>query len=122
MNYVDNFDSNDFLARLVTELKGELDNKKAIRPVIIDVKSLTSIADYMLIADAKNDSQLDAMKDAVYKKCLSFDIFPRSIEGSNKNGWIVMDYNEITIHLFLSEQRKFYDLERIWGDGRIYTD
>lgn len=122
MNYVENFDSDDFLARLVTELKCELDNKKANRPVIIDVKSLTAVADYLLIADAKNDSQLNAMKDAVYKKCLSLDIFPRSIEGSDKNGWIVMDYNEITIHLFLSEQREFYDLERIWGDGKIYTD
>ncbi len=122
MNDIEAFDTDDFIARLVAEIKEELENKKAVRPVIIDIKSLTAIADYMIIADAKNDSQLDAMKDAVYKKCLSKDIYPRAIEGSSKNGWIVMDYNEIAVHLFISEQRAFYNLERIWGDGKIYTD
>ena len=93
-----------------------LEEKKAEDVRILDVSSLTEIGDYFVLASANNKNQLEAMVDAVEEKLLKNGTVPRSIEGKPQDGtlWILMDYNDIIIHLFTKEGREFYDLERIW--------
>lgn len=95
-----------------------LDEKKGENICIIDIRGISIIADYFIIVNGSNINQLDALTDNVEKKMREAGIHPRQTEGKS-SGWILMDYNDIVIHIFSKEDREFYDLERIWNDGKI---
>ena len=88
-----------------------LEDKKAEDVKIIDIREISPIADFFIIADGMNQNQIQAMRDAV-------DLKVRQVEGNQSSTWILMDYNDIIIHIFSKEDRLFYDLERIWKDGK----
>ena len=96
-----------------------LEDKKAEDVTVIDITGVSSIADYFIIANGNNVNQLSAMKDAVDEVMYKEGIRPKQIEGNAKSTWILMDYQDIIVHLFSKEDRLFYDLERIWRDGKI---
>ncbi|MCR5271873.1 MAG: ribosome silencing factor [Lachnospiraceae bacterium] len=95
-----------------------LDDKKAIDIQIIDISELSVLADYFVIASADNVNQLSAMQDSVDEAMYKSQIHARQIEGNRDSTWILMDYNDVIVHLFSKEDRLFYDLERIWRDGK----
>lgn len=96
-----------------------LRDKKAEDVTVIDITGVSSIADYFIIANGNNQNQLTAMQDAVDKALYKAGLHAKQIEGNNKSTWILMDYEDIIVHLFSKEDRLFYDLERIWRDGKI---
>ncbi len=98
-----------------------LDDKKAIDIQIIDISELSVIADYFIIASADNSNQLLAMQDAVDEEMYKNKIHARQIEGNRDSTWILMDYDDVIVHLFSKEDRLFYDLERIWRDGKLLS-
>ena len=87
-----------------------LEDKKAEDIRIIDISEVSVIADYFIIADGSNQNQLQALYKAGYHV--------KQVEGNQRSSWILMDYNDIIIHIFSKEDRMFYDLERIWRDGK----
>ncbi len=104
-------------AREKAELAVEaLEDKKAEEVKILDVSTLTEIADHFVLATANNRNQLEALVDAVEEKLGKNGIIPKSIEGKPQDNtqWILMDYHDVIIHIFTKEGREFYDLERIW--------
>ena len=96
-----------------------LRDKKAEDVTVIDITGVSSIADYFIIANGNNQNQLTAMHDAVDEALYKAGLHAKQIEGNNKSTWILMDYEDIIVHLFSKEDRLFYDLERIWRDGKI---
>ena len=88
-----------------------LRDKKAEDVTVIDITGVSSIADYFIIANGNNQNQLTAMQDAVDEALYKAGLHAKQIEGNNKSTWI--------LHLFSKEDRLFYDLERIWRDGKI---
>jgi ribosome-associated protein len=96
-----------------------LRDKKAEDITVIDITGVSSIADYFIIANGNNQNQLTAMQDAVDEALYKTGLHAKQIEGNNKSTWILMDYEDIIVHLFSKEDRLFYDLERIWRDGKI---
>lgn len=98
-----------------------LDDKKAEDIRVIDIQGVSSIADYFIIANGTNNNQLAAMKDAVEEELYKNQLVPKQIEGNNNSTWILMDYQDIIVHLFSTEDRHFYDIERIWKDGTELT-
>lgn len=96
-----------------------LRDKKAEDVTVIDITGVSSIADYFIIANGNNQNQLNAMQDAVDEALYKAGLHAKQIEGNNKSTWILMDYEDIIVHLFSKEDRLFYDLERIWRDGKI---
>ncbi len=96
-----------------------LDEKKAEDIKMLDISKVTVIADYFIIAGASNDRQVKALADNVEDKLGKAGITPKSVEGYQNANWILMDYQDVIIHIFNQEQRLFYDLERIWTDGRV---
>lgn len=96
-----------------------LRDKKAEDITVIDITGVSSIADYFIIANGNNQNQLTAMQDAVDEVLYKAGLHAKQIEGNNKSTWILMDYEDIIVHLFSKEDRLFYDLERIWRDGKI---
>ena len=94
-----------------------LDDKKASDIRIIDIRDISVIADYFIVASAGNINQLGALQDAVDEKMYKNGHKGGHIEGNRESTWILMDYEDVIIHLFSSEDRLFYNLERIWKDG-----
>ncbi len=94
-----------------------LADKKAEDIRVIDIREISVLADYFVIASAANANQvqaiLDAVEEALHKK--GYDL--GKVEGNSRSSWILMDYKDIIVHLFSKEDRLFYDLERIWQDG-----
>lgn len=98
-----------------------LEEKKGEDIRIIEIAGVTTIADYFIISNGTNDSQVQAMADSVKEELLKAGYNPKQIEGIRNKSWILMDYGDIVIHIFSKEDRIFYDLERIWKDGKILS-
>ena len=96
-----------------------LEDKKAEDIKVIDIHEVSSIADYFIIANGSNQNQLSAMQDAVDEAMYKSGLHARQIEGNQNSTWILIDYNDVIVHLFSKEDRLFYDLERIWKDGKV---
>ena len=95
-----------------------LSAKKAEDIRVIDISDVSSLGDYFIIASGGSRPQLEAMRDEVDEKLSREGFEVRSIEGGDGAKWILMDYGDIVVHIFDRENRLFYDLERIWRDGK----
>ena len=95
-----------------------LEDKKAEDMHVIDIGEVSTLADYFIIASGSNKNQMQAMQDAVDEKLSKAGFEPKHIEGNNNATWILMDYGDVIVHIFDKENRLFYDLERIWRDGK----
>lgn len=95
-----------------------LEDKKAEDIRIIDISEVSVLADYFIIASGSNRSQIQAMTDHVDEVLGRAGAARRQIEGYESAGWVLMDYSDIIVHIFDQENRLFYDLERIWRDGK----
>ncbi|MBQ8638093.1 MAG: ribosome silencing factor [Lachnospiraceae bacterium] len=95
-----------------------LDEKKANRISVIDIEKISVLADCFMIADGENKNQVQAMADNVEEEMLKAGYHCKSITGYQSGSWILMDYQDIVVHIFGREDRMFYDLERLWRDGR----
>ena len=96
-----------------------LEDKKAENIQLIDISEVSAVADYFVVTNGTNMSQIQALSDSVEEKLIVNEIRPRNIEGYNTANWILMDYNDFLVHIFDRESRGFYDLERIWRDGKV---
>lgn len=96
-----------------------LDDKKAIDIRVLDITEISVLADYFIIASGSNQNQVQAMVDNVQEQLHKAGFTPRQVEGYRSANWILLDYGDIVIHVFDQENRLFYDLERIWRDGRL---
>lgn len=107
------------LLDIVKKAVAALEDKKAEDIKVIDIHEVSSIADYFIIANGSNQNQLSAMQDAVDEAMYKSGLHARQIEGNQNSTWILIDYNDVIVHLFSKEDRLFYDLERIWKDGKV---
>lgn len=94
-----------------------MDDKLAKDIKIIDISKVSVFADYFLIANGTNRNQVQAIADNVDEVMHKAGYSVKSTEGFQTANWILMDYNDIIVHVFSEEDRAFYDLERIWKDG-----
>ena len=95
-----------------------LEDKKAEDIRVIEIKDISVIADYLIIANGTNSSQVQALVDNVDEKLSEAGVSNKRIEGTRNSSWVLMDYNDVIVHVFSREDRLFYDLERIWRDGK----
>ena len=95
-----------------------IDDKKALDIKVIDIREVSVIADYFVIASGSNLNQVQAIVDNVEEQLGRAGFEPKQIEGTRNSNWILMDYGDLIIHVFDEENRLFYDLERIWRDGQ----
>ena len=96
-----------------------LEEKKAKDLKLLDISDVSVLADYFIIASGSNYNQVQAMADEVEEKLGQAGYTPRQVEGYQTANWILMDYQDIIIHIFDEENRLFYDQERIWRDGNL---
>ncbi len=96
-----------------------LEDKKAEEIKIIDISEVSVIADYFIIANGTNRSQIQALSDHVEEILGKAGAPLRQIEGYQNANWVLLDFHDVIIHIFDKENRLFYDLERIWRDGKL---
>lgn len=94
-----------------------LDSKKAQNLMLLEVRAITALTEYMLIATGNTDNHIRSLCDEVEKKMNESGEMVYHREGFRGDTWIVMDFSGVIVHVFTPEQRKFYDLERLWGDA-----
>jgi len=107
-------------SRQMTRIAVEaLEDKKAGDITIIDISAISVMADYFVIASASSANQTEALMDSVDEKLVKAGVKGGQTEGVKTSGWVLMDYGDLIVHIFDKENRLFYDLERIWKDGKV---
>ncbi|MDR3121083.1 MAG: ribosome silencing factor [Clostridiales bacterium] len=100
-----------------------LEDKKARGIVAIDVEKVTILADSFIICSGTSTTHIRALADEVEKALnLEFGIVFNHREGYGSARWVLLDYGDIVVHIFHEEDRKFYDIERLWADGIVTYD
>ena len=97
-------------------------DKKATDLDVLSVGALTSIADYFILASATNERQATAIADNVVERLKKeMNVKPLLIEGTTPGRWVLLDFGDFIVHIFTEEVRRFYGLERLWGDAPNVT-
>ncbi|MEE8885627.1 MAG: ribosome silencing factor [Eubacteriales bacterium] len=107
-------ETKDFLKLTVNALE----DRKGVNIRVIDISKVSTIADYFVIASGTNRTQVQALADSVDETLGKAGLPAKSIEGYSGARWILMDFGDIVVHIFDKDSRDFYDLERIWRDGK----
>src|SRR5215211_806479 len=92
--------------------------KKAIEPVVLDLREIASFTDYFVIVSGTNERQVQAISDEVYETLKKSGHAAARVEGYKTAEWILLDYGDFVVHVFEQKARKFYDLERLWRESK----
>ena len=92
-------------------------DKRATDLVVLDVQGLSSVTDYFLVCSGKSTTHMETITDAIRQELKSDGARPLHVEGVAASGWILLDYGDVLMHVFLEETRAYYALERLWGDA-----
>jgi ribosome-associated protein len=91
--------------------------KKALEPVLLDVRSLCSFCNYQLVVSGRSDRQVDAIADGISAGLKHEGLRPLGSEGARTGQWALLDYGDFVVHVFLHAAREHYDLEGLWSDA-----
>ena len=108
MTDVDSWEKALLLSRFALE-------KKAYDLILMEVREVTSIADYFIICSGRSDRQVQSIAQGIEEKLGEMGIPPQSVEGINRGQWVLMDFSDVIVHVFYQPLREFYDLEGLWG-------
>ena len=105
--------------KILNTIYNAIDDKKGVNTRILDISAITTISDYFIVTSGNNYNQVRAIADNVEEELLKkHGMRPERVEGYNNGEWILLEYIDYVIHVFDREQRLFYDIERIWSDGK----
>ena len=92
--------------------------KKALDPVVLDLREIASFTDYFVIVSGANERQVQAISDEIYETLKKSGHAAARVEGYKTAEWILLDYGDFVVHVFEQKARKFYDLERLWRESK----
>ncbi len=102
--------------RCVTEA---LLDRKAVDPLVLDLRGLTAATDYFVIVSGTSDAHVRGMAEHVMEALAPEGLSPHHVEGLGQGRWVLLDYVDFVVHVFHPELREFYQLERLWGDAPV---
>ena len=85
---------------------------------VLHTTDVTTLADYFIMCSAASTTQLRTLSDACEEAAEKLGEVPHHIEGERTSGWVLLDFSDVVVHVFLEEERDFYDLERLWADAQ----
>lgn len=103
--------------RIVTALQAASD-KKALDPLVLDLRQIATFTDYFVITSGANERQVQAISDEVFERLKKAGSSAARVEGYKNAEWILLDYGDFIVHVFAEKARKFYDLERLWRESK----
>jgi ribosome-associated protein len=92
-------------------------DRKALDLVVLDVQGLSGVTDYFLVCSGRSTTHLKSITDAIREELKEDGVRPLHTEGTTDSGWILLDYGDVLMHVFLEDTRAYYALERLWGDA-----
>jgi 2'-5' RNA ligase/ribosome silencing factor RsfS/YbeB/iojap len=104
---------------LAHKIVAALEDKKGEDILLLDIKDIASFTDYFVICNGTSDRMLDALAKGVLDATKQFYKKKGRVEGQPEEGWLVLDYGDVVVHLFSPDQREYYDLEELWSDGKV---
>lgn len=110
----------DTLTR-VREAVAAAEDRKAVELRVLHLEKVSDFTDYFLICSGTSERQVQAIADAVQEKMRQDGVRPLHVEGYNRGQWVLLDYGDFVAHIFQEEPRRFYSLERLWGDAPDVT-
>lgn len=110
--------STETVARLAA---GAALEKNAVDVSVLNLQGLSGIADFFLICTARSTTQAETIAEAIRITLRTHGVRPRHIEGSAESGWLLLDYGDVVVHVFLEGTREFYALDRLWGDAPVLS-
>lgn len=99
-----------------------LDDKMGEDIRILDISNISVLADYFIIAHGNNSNHVRALIDFTEEKLNKAGYETKNIEGTHNGSWVLMDFKDIIVHVFDKDSRVFYDLERVWSEGKVIED
>lgn len=106
------------LARRIVDLA---DDRKAKDPVILELKSLTIVADYFVLLTGASRTQVLGIANHIEEELSQAELLPQQREGDQDARWLLLDYGDVVVHVFQEDTRLFYNLERLWNDAKRIT-
>jgi ribosome-associated protein len=94
-------------------------DKKAYDIVVLDLRKLFPLADYFVICTGDSEKQVEAIASEVREKLEAEGIEPLGVEGTPDSGWVLMDYRDVILHIFMPAQRDYYELEKLWRKAPV---
>src|SRR5829696_9033960 len=110
-------DTENFDERVLAALHAASE-KKALEPVVLDLREIASFTDYFVIVSGANERQVQAISDGIYETLKKAGHSAARVEGYKTAEWILLDYGDFVVHIFEQKARKFYDLERLWRESK----
>lgn len=104
---------------LVSAIVKAIDSKRGMKIEVLKTSDVTILADYFILATASSTTQLKTLSDVAEEAAEKLGETPYSVEGERESGWRVLDYSTVIVHIFLPDQRNFYNLERLWQDAEV---
>ena len=92
-------------------------DRKALDLVVLDVQGLSSVTDYFLVCSGRSTTHLATITEAIRAELKQDGVRPLHAEGATESGWVLLDYGDVLMHVFLEDTRAYYALERLWGDA-----
>ena len=108
-------------AQRVREAVAAAEDRKALDLKVLHLQKVSDFTDYFLICSGTNERQVQAIADAVQERLRANRVRPLHVEGYNRGQWVLLDYGDLVVHVFQEEPRRFYALERLWGDAPDVT-
>jgi ribosome-associated protein len=97
------------------------DDRKAVDLLVLHLHKVSDFTDYFVICSGTNERQVQAIADAVEERLRAERVRPLHVEGYNRGQWVLLDYGDFVVHVFAEQPRRFYALERLWGDAPDVT-
>jgi ribosome-associated protein len=108
-------------AARVREAVASAEDRKALDLKVLHLEKVSDFTDYFLICSGTSERQVQAIADAVQERLRTDKVRPLHVEGYNRGQWVLLDYGDLVVHVFQEEPRRFYALERLWGDAPDVT-
>ena len=105
-------------ARMAREAALTAEDKKAKDVKILDIRSITTVADYFVICSGTTATHVKAIADHVEEKLTALGYPLHHVEGYQNGRWILLDFGDVVVHVMQEQEREFYNLERLWGDAQ----
>lgn len=105
--------------KLATKIAGLIQQKKGEEIKILDLRELTSVTDFFVICSASSDVHNKAIADFIIEETKKLGQKPWHNEGYGNLSWVLLDFVDVVVHIFLNESRRFYNLEGLWGDAEM---
>lgn len=98
---------------------GSLESKKGEDILLLDLKEIASFTDYFVLCTGTSDRMLDALAESTVETVRKVHRKRGRKQGESREGWIIVDYGDVVVHLFSPDQRGYYDLEELWQEGKV---